>query len=355
MKKCYINGLGCISAQKSFGDGFLDEPILYTEENILRVVKPEYKDFISPAAVRRMSSGVKNGIVASKMAMNEASAEMPDAIITGTGMGCMQDSEKFLNNMIQHDEEYLTPTSFIQSTHNTVGGQIALGLKCKGYNYTYVNTAVSFQSALIDGLMQIQESDSEQVLIGGIEELAEHTSILYKLIEYTKSDESAPYNIFENRTKGCVSGEGASFFVLERNKTDNTYCELTDVTFRNQIEQGKIPDFLNKFLKKNNLEINDIDAVLLGNNGDIDFDHYYDDFEKIFSETDFLVYKHLFGDFMTSSSIALWLASKIIKTNSVPAVLTKNNLEKQQKEYKNILIYNQYRGKDHSLILLNNV
>ena len=355
MENCYINGIGCISAQRSFEKDFLTDPIQYTEENILKVVKPNYKDFISPAAVRRMSSGVKNGIVASTMAMKEADVENPGAIITGTGMGCMQDSEKFLNNLINHDEEYLTPTSFIQSTHNTVGGQVALGLKCKAYNFTYVNTGVSFESALLDGLMQIENQEGENILVGGIDELADHTSKLYKLIEHTKSDQDAPYVILNKRSKGSISGEGATFFILDKNKTANSYCRLTDVKFVNNLENADLESFTANFLKSNDLSVEDIDALILGNNGDIDFDHFYDEMEPLFPNASVVYYKHLFGEFMTSSSIAVSLGSNILKSQSIPSALLKNKNSQPKSEIKNLLIYNQYRGKDHSLTLLKNV
>mgnify|MGYP003113197315 FL=1 len=302
-----------------------------------------------------MSSGVKNGIVASTMAINDANVESPGAIITGTGMGCMQDSEKFLNNLINHDEEYLTPTSFIQSTHNTVGGQVALGLKCKAYNFTYVNTGVSFESALLDGLMQVENRDGENILVGGIDELADHTSKLYKLIEHTKSDTEAPYDIINKRTKGSISGESATFFVLDKEKTTNSYCKLADVKFVNNLEVSGLNDFVNDFLASNELTISDIDAVLLGNNGDIEYDVYYDEAESLFSDADVLYYKHLFGEFMTSSSIAVSLGSDILKSQSIPGALIKNKLPQRNSKIKNLLIYNQYRGKDHSLILLKNV
>jgi hypothetical protein len=355
MENCYINGIGCISAQRSFEKDFLIEPILYPEENILKVVKPSYKDYISPAAIRRMSSGVKNGIVASTMAINDADIETPGAIITGTGMGCMQDSEKFLDNLINHNEEYLTPTSFIQSTHNTVGGQVALGLKCKAYNFTYVNTGVSFESALLDGLMQVENQDGRNILVGGIDELADHTSKLYKLIEHTKSDDEAPYDIINKRTKGCISGEGAVFFVLDKEKGSNTYCELANVKFVNNLEVSSSKEYVNDFLASNKLNFSDIDALLLGNNGDIDYDVYYDELEPLFNNADVLYYKHLFGEFMTSSSIAVLLGSNILKSQSIPAALLKNKVPQSKGEIKNLLIYNQYRGKDHSLILLKNV
>ena len=64
MNKTYINGLGCISAQKTFDTVFLEEAILNESENILPLQIPVYKDFIPPVAIRRMANGVKNGIVA---------------------------------------------------------------------------------------------------------------------------------------------------------------------------------------------------------------------------------------------------------------------------------------------------
>ena len=119
MKRCYINGTGCISAQKTFGTDFPDDIVFNDCENILEIDQPDYKEYIAPAAGRRMAKGVKNGVAASARALNEAGIETPDAIITGTGMGCSIDSEKFLKAILDNKEEFLTPTSFIQSTHNT--------------------------------------------------------------------------------------------------------------------------------------------------------------------------------------------------------------------------------------------
>jgi hypothetical protein len=62
--------------------------------------------------IRRMSKTVKMSSVASQYALKEAGIENPDAIITGTGMGCSQDSEKFLKNVMDNHEEFLTPTFY---------------------------------------------------------------------------------------------------------------------------------------------------------------------------------------------------------------------------------------------------
>lgn len=355
MARCYINGMGCVSVQNTFEGNFLENPIDYSDTNIIYAVQPNYKAFIPPAAIRRMSSGVKNSIVASTIAMDQAGVSELEGIITGTGMGCIQDSEKFLDKMIEFDEQYLTPTSFIQSTHNTVSGQIALKLKCTAYNFTYVNTGGSFQSALLDGLMQVKDEGKNNLLIGGIDEIADYTYKLYQAIGHIKKDGEASYDILKNRSKGSVTGEGAVFFVLSNEKKENSYAEITDSHIINNLKNSNIKEFIGDFLQRNETKLEDIDAVVLGNNGDIDFDSYYDEAEKLFTASEVLYYKHLFGEFMTAPSVSVWVASHILKNQEIPSVLYKMNKKGSSKSIRTVLIYNQYRGKDHSLILMRNV
>src|SRR5690606_39681484 len=93
MKKVYINSIVSISPQKTFDNSdFLNE-ITYYNDTVIYAQDPDYKQFIPPAAARRMAKGIKMGVVASKIAMDEAGIETVDAIITGTGMGGMSDSE----------------------------------------------------------------------------------------------------------------------------------------------------------------------------------------------------------------------------------------------------------------------
>ncbi|RZJ56914.1 MAG: 3-oxoacyl-ACP synthase, partial [Flavobacterium sp.] len=62
MKKCYINGMACISAQKTFDTVFMEDAVIDESRNVLPANEPDYKEFIPPAAGRRMAKGVKNGI-----------------------------------------------------------------------------------------------------------------------------------------------------------------------------------------------------------------------------------------------------------------------------------------------------
>ena len=351
MKKTYINGVGCISTQKTFDTVFLEEAIEHKNETVLSIVSPIYKDYISPAASRRMAKGVKNGIVASALALKDAHLENIDAIITGTGLGCIEDSEKFLKNILDNNEEFLTPTAFIQSTHNTVGAQIALTLQCKGYNFTYVNGAVSFESALLDAKMQIEENEANSILVGGIDETGDYTISLFKLAGRVKDESNLPSDILNSTTTGAVYGEGTAFFVLENEKKENTYAQILDVEIINTLQENEVETKIIAFLKANNLEISDLDAVVLGFNGNIDSDIYYKNIaENAFEKTSQLYYKHLSGEYDTASAFALWMASKVIKNQEIPEIVKVNSVEKPA--YNIILLYNQVNGKNHSFTLI---
>ena len=351
MRKTYINGLGCISAQETFDTIFLEKAEINEKDTTFAVKTPAYKDFISPVAIRRMAKGVKNGIVASAMAMKEANVSVVDAIVTGTGMGCIEDSEKFLKAIIDNKEEFLTPTSFIQSTHNTVGAQIALGLQCKAYNLTYVNASVSFESALLDAKMKIEEEEANTILVGGIDENADYTTSLFKLAGFIKKDNESPYKVLNSTTKGTVYGEGATFFVLENEKKSTTYAEVLDVEIINKLDVNEVESKMKSFLEANKLQVSDVDAIILGFNGDAEFDAYFKKLsENSFKNTQQVYYKQLSGEYNTASAFGLWVGAKIIKTQEIPEIISVNNLEKPA--YKTILLYNQYKGLDHSFILI---
>ena len=351
MRPVYIHSVASISAQHTVDENsFLDEVIHYTE-NVLPTVDPAYKDFIPPAAARRMAKGIKMGVVASKMALNQSSIKAPDAIITGTGLGCLRDSEKFVSAIIDNDEQFLTPTPFIQSTHNTVGGQIALELQCKGYNFTYVHAAVSLESALLDASLQLQNDEASTVLVGGVDEIGDHTLELFKKIGQVKAEKPSSQNLLESKTKGTVFGEGANFFLLTNEKKSGCYAKLIDTAIYNTLERDRVEDVLSDFLKTNNLSPKDIDVLVCGHNGDVEYDGYYDELtQNTFKNTQQAYYKHLCGEFHTASGFGLWLASKLLKTQTLPEVVKLNHIK--DTDFKYVLLYNQYLGENHSFILL---
>jgi 3-oxoacyl-(acyl-carrier-protein) synthase len=350
MSAVYINSAACISVQDTLNENFFQNLKSENSTQVLKAIEPNYKEFIPPAMSRRMSKTVKMSSLASKYALQEAGIENPDAIIVGTGMGCSQDSEKFLKNVIDNNEEFLTPTFFIQSTHNTVAGQIALALQCHAYNFTYVNTSSSLEFSFLDAKLQINDGEADDVLVGSTDEQTERTMELYKLNKTIKKEENLPVDYLNSTTEGVIWGEGSSFFVLGKDKTENSYAQLKDIQISSRLDIEETQQFIEDFLAKNNLTNNDIDAVILGFSGDRESDVYYTKTMDLFQNSALLYYKHLSGEFNTASGFSTFMACHILKNQEIPEVMMINTLKKEG--IKNILLYNHLGGSDHSLVLL---
>ncbi|REC48320.1 beta-ketoacyl synthase N-terminal-like domain-containing protein [Chryseobacterium pennipullorum] len=350
MSAVYINSASCISVQDTLKENILQNLTPVSSSNIIKAIEPPYKEFIPPAMIRRMSKTVKMSSVASHHALQEAGIDQPDAIIVGTGMGCSQDSEKFLKNVIDHGEEFLTPTFFIQSTHNTVAGQIALGLQCHAYNFTYVNTSSSLEFSLLDAQLQINDGEAQNILVGSTDEQTDRTMELYVLNHTIKQETDLPADYLNSSTSGVVWGEGASFFVVGKEKTQSTYAKLKNINISNRVLLGEVEVFIQNFLSQNNLSHNDIDAVILGFSGDAGSDAYYTKASKLFPASSQLYYKHLSGEFNTASGFSIFMACHILRDQKIPEVMKINTVQKE--EIRNVLLYNHLGGSDHSLVLL---
>lgn len=164
---------------------------------------------------RRMSRVVKSGVAAGIESLLEFGGRAPiDAIVTATGLGCIADSEKFLDGLIAGDETMLNPTPFIQSTFNTVGAQIALlrGLHC--YNTTYAHRWTSFENALTDAALRIGAGWSQAVLVGAFDET-------------TPSVEKVLQRLRVARERAW--GESSVFFVLTAEKFDCSVAAITGI------------------------------------------------------------------------------------------------------------------------------
>ncbi len=347
----YINGAASISPQNSINfDVFLKGMKVY-EDLFLKSLTPDYKKYMKPIEARRMSKTVKNGIICSQIAMNEAEIEIPDAIIFGTALGIVSDTEKFLEKMLYDSERYLTPTSFIQSTHNTVAAQIAHKIKCRNYNFTYVNRGFSFESALLDAIIHLKEG-KKNILAGGGDEMTEH---YYKIIKKTgmfKQDETKNTDLLKYETSGALCGEAVSFFVLSDDKKTETYAELKDLRmFYKPENNSEIISEVELFIESNDLQCSDIDLIVTGYSGNKKEDEIFDNvLSDKFPETPAAYFKHLCGEFQTASSFALWLSGNILKYQKYPDFIKLN--ARIPGKISNILIYNHYFNINHSLILL---
>ncbi|HRH65757.1 MAG TPA: beta-ketoacyl synthase chain length factor [Bacteroidia bacterium] len=349
-KKVYIRSSGIISPQATYGENATLEIPRVHEGDRMHCIEPDYRNILDPKLIRRMSRIIRMGAAAALECMTKSGLKEPDAIITGTAYGCLEDTITFLNRMVENKEEMLTPTAFIQSTHNTVGSQIALLLKCHRYNNTFVHRGLSFEQAIQDALLLLQEEDTKNVLVGGIDELTDTSHAILRRFGLYRRD-AKNTDLIPNPGKGTMAGEGAGFFLLSAEKSPQDLASLDEIRMLfNADGESDVLGWIHSVLKEHRISLNDIDLILLGKNGDEKNDRTYSALESaIEGNTKTVYFKHLCGEFPTATAFGLWMAASTISNSSIPfsgnKVFGMNSPEK-------VLVYNFGQNGHHSLMLL---
>lgn len=328
---CYILSATQVSCQKPLSDEWMTAPIYY-DQTYVRAIEPDSKEFIVPSEARRMSKILKRTICTAITALNQSGVKEPDAIITGTGMGCMENSEKFLIDLSNFGENCLKPTLFMQSTHNTISSLIAIVLKNHGYNNTYSHKGISFDSALLDAWLQIKSGAIRTALVGSHDEV---TPFLALVMEKA-------YPTFRFVSETSVSATLSS-------KANGTYplCEIEKVDLLYKPSTEDLSEAC---------ESSENSILMIGVNGKPENDHLYEELTRKFGSSHRVVkYKHLFGENFSSSAIALYVATKIFEHQYIPAHLFVTREDVSHKDVNEIVIVNHSDGTSWSVIKLRKV
>ena len=317
-----------ISIQNPLTEEWMENPLSYTEDYV-RAVDPDFKQFISAGDARRMGKLLKRALATSLSALQEGGIENPDAIITGTGFGSIENTELFLDALVREGEQLLKPTQFMQSTHNTASSLIGIHTKCHGYNSTYSQKGFSFDSALYDAWMQFRIGRIESALVGSHDEMSPVFSGFVRKAGHVK--------------EGEICSE-AAVSVLLADSGDAAYCSLEGVKLFDTPSQ----DTLRQVLA--DMTAGGIDAVMTGMSGNAENDSWYGFLDAMLPGVPQLRYKPLFGVNFSSSAIGFYASACCLKKGSVPAVLTASG--KAIDCRKGILVVNVVEGRHYSFALL---
>ncbi len=140
----------------------------------------DIRNFVKPMEARRMGKLMKSSLLSSLKALKQAGIEVPDAIVTGTSFGCLENSEDLLKQLETEGESMLKPTCFMQSTHNTMSSNIAIKTQCHGYNVTYTQGEQSLDWAVRDAEWLLRSGACKRVLVGCHDETTPMFSALMK-------------------------------------------------------------------------------------------------------------------------------------------------------------------------------
>lgn len=343
----FVKDIFAISPQLTHDLQFENGDFQVHSSGKMLAIEPSYSELIPTGLLRRMGKAVRMGIGAGLPLIQRN--EALDGIIIGTANGGLEDCVKFLNQIVEYEEGVLTPTNFVQSTPNALGGQLALMSKNTGYNNTHVNGSLAFENAIIDAQLFFESStEKRQILLGAVEEISEY----YYNIDFQagrfKTEETDNESFLHTNSSGTLCGEGATFFVVS-NSSENALAEIVDTLVFSYIIQNELFDFVTEFLSKNNLKAAQINHFITGNNGDNRTENWYSELiQQSFAHSQKTFYKKYCGDYRTASAFATYLGVKLI-SNSMKLHST-NPTEEQAP--KHVLIYNQFDGERHGLILL---
>lgn len=288
----FIRTIVSISHQETFRvDNICDQLESLTSETTLE--SPNYNEFIPPASLRRLSPVLRMGLAASTECQNIVGAEF-DAISVGTALGCLRDTEKFLVTFQTGTSDFLSPTAFIQSTHNTIGGQISLGLKNRAYNMTHTQNSLSFEVALIDAIMCVNEG-KENVLVGAAEEQISFLELMQP-------------NLISNK---YPLSSGATFMALSP--------KVQEIGIRQVMVQFECEDInkeINGFLTQLGLSAKDLDMVL-----------FSDTLPQSLTEgKKQLNYLNFSGMHFSASAFAVHIAHDYLRSNNEKRALVVNTI-----------------------------
>ncbi len=342
----YIHNTFCISPQQTSlqpGIVLLHEPA----DKKLLAIEPVY-DGIPPGVLRRMGKAIRMGVGAALPLIKRN--ENMDGIIIGSANAGMDECVKFLNQIVQYEEGQLTPGNFVQSTSNVIAGQLGMISKNKGYNITHVHLGLAFEHALIDAIMQLNANPLNNYLLGGVDEISAYHFNIEKLAGSYKEEAISNKELYIADSPGCLPGEGAAMFVVNA-KPANAVAAIKAISTLHSTDVELVKEQLQVFLKKNVAPGTSIDLFLSGENGDNRTLPFYLACETVLAaDTSIARYKHLSGDYDTAAAMGLWYACRILEMQQVPEHMLKSECSK--KEYKNILLYNNFKGLQHSFVLV---
>lgn len=348
----YITGIGAVSPQPTCDSEVFFPDVVRHEGNVLACLTPDLGRYLTPVQARRLGRMMRLGLAAAAICLHDAGIGGPDGVVLATGWGFQDDMGKFLLEMIEQEERYVTPTTFMQSTHNALAGAIALAFGCTGYNSTYAGRGFAFETALDDAMLQLEEDGSRRVLVGSFDEASAVQHAELTRTGRLKRDVPDNLRLFEYATEGTLQGEGTAMFVLS-SAPGLRRCRLRGL----QMIYGpdgyrELTAEMDEFLRTNGLSRADVDVYVDGASGDVTEDGigealYRHGFERAAR----VRFKHLTGEYATASSFALWLSAMILRHGRLPDAIRTDPAGSTDRIEK-VLICNHFGKRYYSFMLL---
>jgi 3-oxoacyl-[acyl-carrier-protein] synthase II len=257
---------------------------------------------LSASQRRRLSRLMQMALIAARR------SHTPDptqrlAVAIGTGMGCLDDAAAFLENLISKDEREPMPARFPNSVHNAAAAQIAIDLGAHALNSAPTIGEISFESALWQGISQLQTGEADCALAGAVDELNKYILGLGKR-----------WKFWDEQTR-----PGESAMVASLTRAENSAAPLARVTavrlgrYRRPFDAEREADWIAGAVDLKNVEV-----ILSGAKGWVALDKNYSAVTASLSKRagralEHQTYKQLCGEFHSASAFGFSVAVDLVR------------------------------------------
>ncbi len=310
----FAQGLGIDSLEKALQNGWR-KPGEVAVHPVIGGTLPAYLVDLTAAPVKALLKKVRRSDTLSKMSVVAASDALVNSgiehiaakklgIIVATAFGPHVTTFDFLDDILDHGDAAVSPTTFSNSVHNAAASYVATSLNIKGPTLTITQFRFSFQAALQLAQAWLDQGRCEYVLAGAVDQYGDVLGYVadHKLTT-AKDGRIKPFTF--NPT--CqVPGEGAAFFLLSNESVGNVYCAVNAVHTNDDPDHGK------------SVDINIIDA-----DGMLPDESAY--LMSLFQDVPTAAYSPLFGSMMIGSAFNVAAGALMLKQQTRYATPVQDN------------------------------
>ncbi len=197
--------------------------------------------YIPPKEARRLDPFIQYGVVAAKMAVNDAGLDLQaidlerSGVIYASGIGGLQVLQDQMRVLESKGPSRFSPFMIPHMITNIVSGIIAIDHSFRGPNFCITSACASATHSIGESLRIIQHGEADIMISGGSEaticELGVGGFCALRALSTRNDDPRRASRPFDRDRDGFVIAEGAGALILEeyehaRKRGATIYCEL---------------------------------------------------------------------------------------------------------------------------------
>lgn len=246
----FSRGLGATALANALKDGWVNP----SEVEILRTEgrkRPVYQVDLDAVPDRTLLKKLRRADKLSKMSVLAAADALADSgipdinrekigIILATAFGAQVTTFEFLDGILDYGDAAVSPTTFSNSVHNAAASYVSSSLNIQGPTLTVTQFRFSFQSALQLAQAWLQQGRCDYMLVGAVDQYGDVLGYVAEQKLHTAEDGRIKPFAFNPTCQ--VPGEGALFFLLGNEKSENAWCSIDAVYTGTDTDGGKPVD-----------------------------------------------------------------------------------------------------------------